>query len=29
MITGYKAGPLDEGKEKFEQLLKERLILSG
>lgn len=26
MITSYKASPLDEGKEKFEQLLKERLI---
>lgn len=26
MITSYKAGPLDEGKEKFEVLLKERFI---
>lgn len=27
MITGYKSSPIDEGREKFEQLLKERLIL--
>lgn len=27
MITGYKAAPLDEGKEKFLQLFKERIIL--
>ena len=26
MITSYKAGPLDEGKEKFEYLLKTRFI---
>ena len=26
MITSYKAGPLDEGREKFEKLLKERFI---
>lgn len=26
MITGYKAAPIDEGKEKFEQLLKERFV---
>jgi hypothetical protein len=27
MITGYKASPLDEGKEKFLKLYKERIIL--
>lgn len=26
MITGYKAAPIDEGKDKFEQLLKERIM---
>jgi hypothetical protein len=27
MITGYKSSPIDEGKEKFLQLFKERIIL--
>ncbi len=27
MITGYKASPIDEGKEKFLQLFKERILL--
>ena len=27
MITGYKASPVDEGKEKFLQLFKERILL--
>lgn len=27
MITSYKASPIDEGKEKFEQLLKERIFI--
>jgi hypothetical protein len=27
MITGYKASPIDEGKEKFLQLFKERIVL--
>ena len=27
MITGYKASPIDEGKDKFLQLFKERIIL--
>ena len=27
MITSYKASPIDEGKEKFLQLFKERIIL--
>lgn len=27
MITGYKASPIDESKEKFLQLFKERIIL--
>ena len=27
MITGYKAAPIDEGKDKFLQLYKERIIL--
>lgn len=27
MITGYKASPIDEGKEKFLQLFKERIML--
>ena len=26
-ITGYKASPIDEGKEKFLQLFKERIVL--
>ena len=26
MITSYKASPIDEGKDKFEQLLKERIM---
>lgn len=29
MITGYKASPIDEGPEKFEQLLNERVIPYG
>jgi hypothetical protein len=27
MITGYKSSPIDEGKEKFLQLFKERIVL--
>ena len=27
MITGYKASPIDEGKDKFLKLFKERIIL--
>ena len=27
MITGYKSSPIDEGKEKFLQLFKERIFL--
>ena len=27
MITGYKASPIDEGREKFLQLFKERIVL--
>jgi hypothetical protein len=27
MITGYKASPIDEGKDKFLKLFKERIVL--